>query len=649
VQEPRARIAGWRVERELARGGMGIVYLAQHPRLPRVDALKVLHDGLSDDPVLRQRFLHEAERAAELGGHPNIVVIHDRGEDDGLLYIAMQYVPGGDLRTLMRQGPLGIDQSMNVAVQLASALDAAHAAGVVHRDVKPENVLAWDGRLDRPLHVVLSDFGISHAASRASNLTVTGSAIYTPKYASPEQLRGEGADGRSDQYGLACMLYEMLTRQAPMVRESVTATITAHLYDPVPSISRHDLPPELNAIFERGMAKSPAERYSTCLDFVADVSAVAIPAGDETRVKTRRPSGAETNVGSSQSSDVRPGAVVGAETQEPTLLRIRQTRESTPESVSEGGDSSALADAGIVLQDAGSSATLDDVRASDEDEGVRAAVTMKRGSPIPLSADDANLPPSGRGRKWALASGRRKIAVLVALVLVGACIAVVLGLSHRSSENADVTKSIPPSPQPSGSPSQPSESPSPPPRQLALSKAAEGSLRISVPTYQIVSITEGTSGPAYPTVLSRVSILNIGGEQDLGSAQYDLLLLTNKKLAGEVDKYRASPPQEFDLTSPRMHVYGYELASDSINFGGKTTNFSLVGGQLKHGETLASTDPSVNSAVYTLPTVPGISDPTAAQLGILGLAWWDEEHGFIGFSPALAWGPESHDRTVGTG
>jgi serine/threonine-protein kinase len=264
-------VAGWTVERELGAGGMGRVYLARHPRLPRQDVLKVIAGDLAKDPSFRQRFLREADVVARLQ-HPHVVVVHDRGDYEDLLYIAMQYVPGGDLRRLLDASVrLGVARALTIAQQVASALDSAHAIGLVHRDVKPENVLLA-ATPDGSDHAILADFGISRVETPSSPaLTATGTFLATPGYAAPELVQGLPIDGRVDQYALACLIFEMLSGALPFPGESSMAALVAHVHTPPPNLSdvAPGLPRRLDEVLRRGLAKDPRQRYRTCGELVA--------------------------------------------------------------------------------------------------------------------------------------------------------------------------------------------------------------------------------------------------------------------------------------------------------------------------------------------------------------------------------------------
>ncbi|MEQ4716561.1 protein kinase [Nonomuraea sp. B19D2] len=259
-------VAGYYIEDIVGKGGMAVVYLALDPRLSRRVALKILNPVLSVDDRFRQRFILESRTVASIE-HPNIIPIYEANADaDGVLYIAMRYVDGLDLRRLIYdRGPLPIGQANQIFTQVAAALDAAHAHDLIHRDVKPANILlAGD-------HVYLTDFGITKHRSSISGLTQTDQFIGTPRYMSPEQINKEHIDGRCDQYALACVIYEGLSGRLPFQRENDIALLWAHLAEqPTPlSHLRPELPAQIDAVMMRALAKSPDQRYATCAEFVS--------------------------------------------------------------------------------------------------------------------------------------------------------------------------------------------------------------------------------------------------------------------------------------------------------------------------------------------------------------------------------------------
>jgi DNA-binding beta-propeller fold protein YncE len=280
-------LADYRVEELIGRGGMGEVYRALDTRLDRRVALKVLGSSLADDEAFRRRLLRESRLAASLD-HPNVIPIYEAGNQQGHLFIAMRYVEGSDLRSLLRQSaPLDPSRSMAICGQIADALDAAHRRGLVHRDVKPSNVLI-DGR-DEHGHCYLVDFGLTQKAAEPG--PADGSLLGTIDYVAPEAIRGDPLDGRSDQYALGCVLFECLTGVAPFAHASDTATIYAHLEEPIPAATdrRASLPGEIDAVLGRAMAKQPEERFESCS---AMVSAARAALGLESRRPSLRRRGA---------------------------------------------------------------------------------------------------------------------------------------------------------------------------------------------------------------------------------------------------------------------------------------------------------------------------------------------------------------------
>ena len=264
-----SELAGYRIESVLGEGGMGIVYLAEQQRLGRVVALKVIAPALARSERFRERFLHETRIAASLN-HPNVIPIMDAGEADGLLYIAMRYVQATDLRALLsREGPLEPDRALSLVGQVGAALDAAHATGLVHRDVKPANILIADGD-----HAYLTDFGLSKSTAATSGPTATGEFLGTVAYVAPEQIEGVAADHRADVYSLTCLLYECLSGATPYVRDSDLAVLWAHVDEEPPRLSatRPELGTALDAVLARGLAKRPDERYGTCAELTAAAS-----------------------------------------------------------------------------------------------------------------------------------------------------------------------------------------------------------------------------------------------------------------------------------------------------------------------------------------------------------------------------------------
>jgi len=271
---PGSVVAGYRLEAQVGAGGMAVVFRARDERLGRPVALKILAPGLASDPAFRRRFIAES-RAAAAVDDPHIIPIYEAGEAEGALFIAMRFVQGGDLRhVLAREGALPPARAAEFLSPVASALDAAHAAGLVHRDVKPANVLV-DERIGRPDHVYLSDFGVSKGAAASVSLTGAGVFLGTPDYSAPEQIQGRPVDGRADQYALACVAYQLLTGEAPFERDQGMAILLAHLSEPPPSLAvrRPDLPVAADMVLTRALAKVPEKRFDSCADFAAALRA----------------------------------------------------------------------------------------------------------------------------------------------------------------------------------------------------------------------------------------------------------------------------------------------------------------------------------------------------------------------------------------
>ena len=263
--------AGYRTRAVLGRGGMSVVYQAENLRLGSVIALKVLAPELAADDVFRARFLEESRIAASLN-HPNVIPIYDMGSQDDLLYIAMRYVSGTDMRQMIKKrGRILPATALFLLGQAARALDAAHRKGLVHRDVKPGNLLIERGSDEAdPDHVYLADFGITKHAMSRSGLTSTGQFLGTIDYVAPEQIRGTSVLGLADQYSLGCVLYECLTGRVPFEKDLDAAIIWAHVEETptMPTVLRPDLPPEVDEVFGRVLAKRPDERYGSCREFV---------------------------------------------------------------------------------------------------------------------------------------------------------------------------------------------------------------------------------------------------------------------------------------------------------------------------------------------------------------------------------------------
>ncbi|MGC1853403.1 MAG: serine/threonine-protein kinase, partial [Solirubrobacterales bacterium] len=258
--------AGYRIERSLGRGGMGILYLAVEPGLERHVALKLIAPEAASDEVFARRFAEESKIAASIE-HPNVVPIYAAGEEDGIPFIAMRYVSGSDLgRRLAREGRLEPASAARLVAQVGNGLDAIHAAGLVHRDVKPANVLLSEmGGED---HAYITDFGVARNVATESGLTQTGRFVGTLDYVAPEQISGGEVDARADVYALGCLLFKLLTGEVPFPKDGEAARLYAHLNDPPPAPSLHAtaVPMALDDVAIRAMSKQPGDRYPSAGD-----------------------------------------------------------------------------------------------------------------------------------------------------------------------------------------------------------------------------------------------------------------------------------------------------------------------------------------------------------------------------------------------
>ncbi len=348
-------IAGYSLLRLLGSGGMADVYLAQHPRLPRRDALKVLSEAITADSDFRERFHREADLAATLW-HPNIVAVHDRGEFEGHLWISMDYVEGTDAAQLVKDRyPAGmpIQDVYAIVTAVADALDYAHKRGLLHRDVKPANILLTEPE-DGRRRIMLADFGIARPLADISGITATNFTVGTLAYAAPEQLMGADIDGRADQYALAATAFHLLTGVPPYQHSNPVAVISQHLNAAPPKLS--DLRPDLahlDRVLSKALAKDPVDRFDRCRDFTtvlteragmdseSDRSAqvgptVAAPiTGSETQVAVARPSDDSAQSGhhsamsaprSPRRSDQRPPSSTGLPPAAATHKRRRRPR-----------------------------------------------------------------------------------------------------------------------------------------------------------------------------------------------------------------------------------------------------------------------------------------------------------------------------------
>lgn len=276
--------AGYTIEALIGQGGMGRIYRARHPRLPRAVALKMLTPTHTADPTFVTRFEREADHAARVE-HPNVVTVYDRGFDDGHPWISMQFISGSDAAaTVTAEGPLAVDRAVYIVSEIARGLDHAHSLGVLHRDVKPANIML-SPTPQGPERVLLTDFGIAKAVAEETGLTETGTIVSSLPFAAPEVLYGRTLDGRTDQYALAATLYALLSGAPPFPGPNQAEIVAGHLSGQVPALAqrRRDVPPALDTVIERGMAKDSADRFPSCADFAAAARAALRPVGPALR------------------------------------------------------------------------------------------------------------------------------------------------------------------------------------------------------------------------------------------------------------------------------------------------------------------------------------------------------------------------------
>jgi Protein kinase domain len=369
--------AGYRLRGVLGRGGMSVVYEAENARLGNTVALKVLAPELSTDDTFRARFLKESRIAASLN-HPNVIPIYDTGPYEELLYISMRYVAGSDLRTeLNSRGRIPPERALQLIGQVGRALDAAHRLGLVHRDVKPANVLIERGTDEDPDHAYIADFGITKHTLSNSGLTATGQLVGTIDYIAPEQIQGKSVDGRADIYSLGCVLYECLTGRVPFVKDLDAAVIWAHVEElpAPPSTIRAELPGGIDEVIMCALAKDPDDRYQTCREFVAAARAALLL-------------DAQTSVPPAPNVDIPAGP--------PTVLSGQGAQETAPPSPPTPAAAGAAAGAGVA---AGMAAHAETSLSKPADAGTTSAPAA--GAPVtsPPAAGAPATPvsPAGTG------------------------------------------------------------------------------------------------------------------------------------------------------------------------------------------------------------------------------------------------------------
>ena len=378
-------IAGYRVIRQLGAGGMGQVFLVQHPRLPRQDALKLLDAGVSRNDEFKARFQREADLLAQLS-HPNIVTLHDRGEFEDRLWITMEYIDGTDASELLKAGgPVDADLALSLVAAAGAALDYAwRKQRITHRDVKPANILVGIDETHGASQiesVKLADFGIAKAAGESTSLTTTGMTIGTMQYISPEAIEGEVVDNRSDIYSLGCTAFHLLTGQPPFTGATIASMTSAHLTKPVPSISTVNghLPEKADAVFDRVLAKNPDDRYQSCAEFATALQETV--GGGEVRYPASAPTLA------ARTSPKRGGVDPDAPTQ------LRKGAATTPPTQRKSRAVPILASAVGILAVAAAALGMYATRGGRGDASTTDTPTTAASAPSPLSTM-SSLPPA---------------------------------------------------------------------------------------------------------------------------------------------------------------------------------------------------------------------------------------------------------------
>ncbi len=403
-------VASYRLESVISRGGMAVVYLAEDMRLGRKVALKILAVELAEDDRFRERFLRESRVAASID-HPNVIPIFDAGESDSLLYIAMRHVEDPDLRQLLRaEAPLDIERCVAIAIQVAGALGAAHKHDLVHRDVKPANVLLIHRSSPRAAdHAYLSDFGIAKHASSVSGLTATGQLVGTLSYVSPEQIEDRPVDGRTDIYSLGCVLFECLTGRPAFKKEADVAVLMAHINEEAPAVTtwRTGCPADLSEVVAKMLEKDPGDRYQTCDELLEDLRALGTtpppPEPEITRTRTsvpidRAPSG---TLDPPPPADPPPAADP-APAPEPTGGDLLPRRPRIGRGAIAGAAAVAAIAAALVLLLAGGDDDRDDPARRAATVGT--APTTTTGAPPRVSDTWRSMPPPSIPRQQAAAA-----------------------------------------------------------------------------------------------------------------------------------------------------------------------------------------------------------------------------------------------------
>jgi serine/threonine protein kinase len=368
--------AGYRIVSVLDRGGMGVVYKAVDVDLDRTVALKIIAPEHTQDATAVARFKAEARLAASLE-HPNIVPVHRGGEENGVLYLAMRFVPGTNLRHIIDRGPMALPRVARITTDIADALDAAHTLGLVHRDVKPANILV-SGPPEHE-HVYLTDFGLTKRLGSVGALTRTGSWVGTPDYVAPEQIQGHTVDCRADIYSFGCVLYEMLTGHVAYPKDTDVAKLWAHVADPppMPSAERPELLASFDETIARATAKDPAERYPTAGDLASAVRrAVA-----EQEAKRQREAAQPTELAASEPSPV-PAAAAHAESAPAASAGGGRPRRRRVPAIAALALVCAAAVVAAILLSTSSDSPSSTTAASSESAGERATSDL---GPVPYS------------------------------------------------------------------------------------------------------------------------------------------------------------------------------------------------------------------------------------------------------------------------
>lgn len=409
---PGTVFAGFAIERMLGSGGMGSVYVATHPRLPRKVSLKLLHQSLTHDPLTKRMFEREADHAARLD-HANIVSVLDRGDENGQLWIAMQYIPGVNAATAIKQGRVDVPLATHITTEIGKALDYAHQNGVLHRDVKPANILLEETASGAFGRIMLADFGIAKAITDSTDRTRTEKLVASLQFAAPEQFGDGNLDRHADIYALGGTLFNLVTGTPPYTGTSLPQLMRSHLHDPVPvpSERRAGLPIGLDSVVAQAMAKDPKDRFHSCSDLArAAVAACTAPLQPRTLLDT----GVDRSLPAERPTRAAPAPVSAPPALEPTAP------EPPPEQMPEPAPQAAPAPA--PRPTAPDSPTTDPVRPEP-----------MTNAPLNPGPQPSYTPPPGRsgGRRWWIIGA---VAAAVVAIVVIALLAASLLRSDGSSD-----------------------------------------------------------------------------------------------------------------------------------------------------------------------------------------------------------------------